>query len=45
MQGVPRVEIEKRIRKGAEEYWTKILSAQFQQKRKEQKNRMKQNKE
>ncbi|CAD8046258.1 unnamed protein product [Paramecium primaurelia] len=45
MQGVPRVEIEKRIRKGAEEYWTKILSAQYQQRRKENKQRMKQNRE
>lgn len=29
MQGVPRVEIEKRIRKGAEEYWSKILTSQY----------------
>ncbi|KAM3142111.1 hypothetical protein pb186bvf_005765 [Paramecium bursaria] len=45
MQGVPRVEIEKRIRKGAEEYWSKILSTQYQLKRKEIKLRLKQNKE
>ena len=45
MQGEPRVEIDKRIRKGAEEYWSKILSAQYQLKRKEIKRRLKQNKE
>lgn len=50
MQGVPRVEIEKRIKKGgndilrilADEYWSKILQAQHTRNKKEMKIRQKQ---